>query len=119
MILGQLKQVRSHIFMTGLLAAAISISACQKQEPESDLNDSVNAEESVPMSAEPAEPSDIVILDDNDDEIDDENDVLNETESTESTESEVGAEDELTDATSMDVESDVVVDADTETDAAQ
>ncbi len=112
MSLGQLKQVRSYIFMT-LLAAAISISACQKQEPESDLDDSVNTEESVPMSAEPAEPSDIVILDDNDDEIDDGNDVLNETES------EVGAEEELTDARLANVENDAVVDADTETDAAQ
>ena len=116
MSLGQLKQVRSYIFMTGLLAAAISISACQKQEPESDLNDSVNTEESVPMSAEPAEPSDIVILDDNDDEIDDENDVLNETESTES---EAGVEDELTDARLTDGENDAVVNADPETDAAQ
>ncbi len=106
MSLGQLKQVRSYIFMMGLLAAAISISACQKQEPESDLTDSVNAEESVPMSAEPAEPSDIVVLDDNDD-------------ITMEPEGEIGAEDELTDATSMDVESDAVVDADTETDAAQ
>lgn len=102
--------------MTGLLAAAISISACQKQEPESDLNDSVNAEESVPMSAEPAEPSDIVILDDNDDEIDDENDVLN---GTESTESEASVEDELTDARLTDGENDAVVNADPETDAAQ
>ncbi len=109
MSLGQLKQVRSYIFMTGLLAAAISISACQKQEPESDLNDSVNAEESVPMSAEPAEPSDLVILDDGDDE----NDVLN------GTESEAGAQDELTDARLTDVENDAVVNADPETDAAQ
>lgn len=109
MSLGQLKQLRSYIFMTGLFAAAISISACQKQEPESDLNDSVNAEESVPMSAEPAEPSDIVILDDGDDG----DDVLN------GTESEPGAQDELTDARLADGENGAVVNADTETDAAQ
>ncbi|MGM8887590.1 hypothetical protein ACS8FD_16820, partial [Psychrobacter sp. 1U2] len=62
MNLGQLKQLRMTALMTGLLASAISISACQQQqEPEPSLEDSINAEESVPMSADPADPSDTVV----------------------------------------------------------
>lgn len=61
MNLGQLKQLRTTAFMTGLLASAITISACQQQEPEPSLEDSINAEESVPMSADPADPSDSVV----------------------------------------------------------
>jgi hypothetical protein len=65
MNLGQLKQLRTTVFMTGLLASAISISACQQQqEPEPSLEDSINAEESVPMSADPADPSDTVVATD-------------------------------------------------------
>lgn len=62
MNLGSLKQLRSSVMITGLLVGAISISGCQKKpEPESSLDDSINAEESVPMSADPAEPNDIVV----------------------------------------------------------
>ncbi|OLF37665.1 MULTISPECIES: hypothetical protein [unclassified Psychrobacter] len=65
MNLGQLKQLRTTVFMTGLLAGAISISACQQQqEPEPSLEDSINAEESVPMSAEPADPNDTIVATD-------------------------------------------------------
>lgn len=65
MNLGQLKQLRTTVFMTGLLASAISISACQQQqEPEPSLEDSINAEESVPMSADPADPNDTVVATD-------------------------------------------------------
>ncbi|TXD97025.1 hypothetical protein ES754_08425 [Psychrobacter frigidicola] len=53
-----LGHLRPSIFITGLLVSAISLSACQKQqEPEPSLEDNINAEESVPMSAEPADPN--------------------------------------------------------------
>lgn len=62
MNLDQLKKLRTSIVITSLLAGALSISACQKEpEPESSLEDNINAEESVPMSAEPAEPNDVAI----------------------------------------------------------
>ena len=62
MSLELLKQFRTSVALTGLLAGALTISACQQQsEPESSMEDSINAEESVPMSAEPAEPSDVVV----------------------------------------------------------
>ena len=53
-----LGHLRPSVFIMTLLAGAISISACQqKQDPEPNLEDGVNAEESVPMSAEPADPN--------------------------------------------------------------
>jgi len=56
-----LKKVRSSVVLTSLLAGALTVSACQQQsEPESEV-DGANTEESVPMSAEPAEPSDVVV----------------------------------------------------------
>lgn len=56
------KPLRSSIMVTGLLAAAMSISACQqKAEPEPISDDRATSEESVPMSADPAEPNDIVV----------------------------------------------------------
>ncbi|MGE6330177.1 hypothetical protein ACQKCW_06220 [Psychrobacter pacificensis] len=62
MSLELLKKLRTSVALTGLLAGALTISACQQQsEPESSMEDSVTAEESVPMSAEPAEPSDVVV----------------------------------------------------------
>lgn len=65
MNLGQLKQLRTTAFMTGLLVSAISISACQQQqEPEPSLEEDISSEQSVPMSAEPAEPNDMVADDD-------------------------------------------------------
>lgn len=57
-----LKQWRTSVALTGLLAGALTISACQKeQETEPSLEDSISAEQSVPMSAEPAEPNDVVV----------------------------------------------------------
>lgn len=57
-----LKQWRTSIALTGLLAGALTISACQQQqETEPSLEDSISAEQSVPMSAEPAEPNDVVV----------------------------------------------------------
>lgn len=57
-----LGHLRHSIFITGLLASAISISACQqKPEPEASLEDGISAEQSVPMSAEPADPNDKVV----------------------------------------------------------
>ena len=57
-----LKQLRTSVVITGLLAGAMTISACQpKQETEPSLEDSISEEQSVPMSAEPAEPSDVVV----------------------------------------------------------
>ncbi|SNT71405.1 hypothetical protein [Psychrobacter sp. LV10R520-6] len=62
MKLGPLKQLRASVLVTGLLASAISLSACQQQqEPEPSLGDSISAEQSAPMSAEPAEPNDMAV----------------------------------------------------------
>ena len=48
--------------MTGLLAGVISLSACQeKPETEPSLEDSISAEQSVPMSAEPADHNNVAI----------------------------------------------------------
>ncbi|MGO2277535.1 hypothetical protein [Psychrobacter sp. AOP7-D1-21] len=56
-----LKKVRSSVVLTSLLASALTVSACQEQpEPEAGM-EGVNTEESVPMSAEPAEPNDVVV----------------------------------------------------------
>lgn len=57
-----LKKWRTSVVVTGLLASAMTISACQqKQETEPSLEDSISEEQDVPMSAEPAEPSDVVV----------------------------------------------------------
>ncbi|MDN3501287.1 hypothetical protein QL982_00885 [Psychrobacter sp. 5A.1] len=57
-----LKNVRSSVVLTSLLAGALTISACQQQsEPESGMEDGVHAEETVPMSAEPAEHIAVVV----------------------------------------------------------
>ncbi|MDE4454497.1 hypothetical protein [Psychrobacter sp. DAB_AL62B] len=57
-----LKQLRTSVVITSLLAGAMTVSACQpKQETEPSLEDSISEEQSVPMSAEPAEPSDVVV----------------------------------------------------------
>lgn len=61
MSLGLLKQWHRLALTAGLLAGAMSLSACQKQaEPEPVLEENI-AEQSVPMSAEPAEPNDTVV----------------------------------------------------------
>jgi hypothetical protein len=62
MNLGRSKQLRASVFVTSLLVSAIGLSACQQQsEIEPSLEDSINAEESVPMSADPAEPNNVVV----------------------------------------------------------
>ncbi len=65
MSLGLSKSLRASVVMTGLLACAVSISACQ-QEPEIEpsLGEDIAAEQAVPMSAEPAEPNDAVVAPD-------------------------------------------------------
>ena len=65
MKLGSLKPLHSTMIVSALLAAAISVSGCQKEpEPEQSLEDNIAAEQSVPMSAEPAEPNDTVVAED-------------------------------------------------------
>ena len=62
MNLASLKKIRSSVVTAGLLASMISISACQQQpEPEASSENDINAEQPVPMSADPAEPNDIVV----------------------------------------------------------
>ena len=57
-----LKQWRHSLVVTALLAGALSVTACQpKQETEPSLEESISEEQAVPMSAEPAEPSDVVV----------------------------------------------------------
>lgn len=57
-----LGHVRPSLFIMSLLAGAISLSACQqKAEPEPNVDDSMNTEEAVPMSAEPADPNVIAL----------------------------------------------------------
>ncbi|MBE0407796.1 hypothetical protein ACT3TI_13045 [Psychrobacter sp. AOP22-C1-22] len=57
-----LKQLRTSVVITGLLAGAMTVSACQQnQETDPSLEDGISEEQSVPMSAEPAEPSDVVV----------------------------------------------------------
>ena len=62
MNLNSFKPLRVSVLMTGLLAGVISLSACQeKPETEPSLEDSISAEQSVPMSAEPADHNNVVI----------------------------------------------------------
>ena len=65
MNLGSSKQLFSSVMISGLLAAALSVSACQKEpELEPSSEEDIAAEQSVPMSAEPAEPNAIVVAED-------------------------------------------------------
>lgn len=62
MNLNSSKALRISVLMTGLLAGVLSLSACQdKPETEPSLEDSISAEQSVPMSAEPADHNDVAI----------------------------------------------------------
>ncbi len=62
MSLGQLKKLRSSVIISALLASAMTISACQQKEPEQSLEEDIAAEQqAVPMSADPADPSDTVV----------------------------------------------------------
>lgn len=59
-----LKKSRTSFVVTGLLAAMLSLSACQQgPEPEPSLEDAISEEQAAPMSAEPAEPNDAVVAD--------------------------------------------------------
>ena len=61
MSLASLKQLRTSVALVGLLAGALTLSACQQSETESGSEEGANTEEVVPMSAEPAEPNDIIV----------------------------------------------------------
>lgn len=61
MSLASLKQLRTSVALAGLLAGALTLSACQQSETDSGSEEGVNTEEVVPMSAEPAEPNDIIV----------------------------------------------------------
>ena len=61
MSLASLKQLRTSVALAGLLAGALTLSACRQSETESGSEEGVNTEEVVPMSAEPAEPNDIIV----------------------------------------------------------
>lgn len=53
-----LGHVRPSVLIMSVLAGALSISACQpKSDTEANVDDSVQTEEAVPMSAEPADPN--------------------------------------------------------------
>lgn len=53
------KKLQLSVFTTALLAGALTVSACQQQqEPEPSLEESINSEESIPMSADPADSND-------------------------------------------------------------
>lgn len=60
MNLGPMRQWRTSVVIS-ILMSAMTISACQQQEPEPSLEDSISAEQSVPMSAEPAEPNNMAV----------------------------------------------------------
>ena len=61
MSLASLKQLRTSVALAGLLAGALTLSACRQSETDSGSEEGVNTEEVVPMSAEPAEPNDIIV----------------------------------------------------------
>lgn len=65
MSLRSLQQFRSSVIAATLLAGVIGLSACQQQaEVEPSLEEDIAAEQAVPMSADPAEPNDIVVATD-------------------------------------------------------
>ncbi|MBH0005211.1 hypothetical protein [Psychrobacter sp. SWN149] len=61
MSLASLKQLRTSVALVGFLAGALTLSACQQSETESGSEEGASTEEVVPMSAEPAEPNDIIV----------------------------------------------------------
>ena len=61
MSLELLKKLRSSVVLTCLLAGTLTITACQQSETEENAVDDINTEETVPMSAEPADPNEVVI----------------------------------------------------------
>lgn len=66
-----LGHVRPSVFMMSLLAGAISITACQQQsDTDANLDEDINTEETVPMSAEPADPN-VTVLSTDDGSVDD------------------------------------------------
>lgn len=60
----KLGQFRGSILVTGLMIGALSLSACQKPEPDNSAETDMSSEQDVPMSAEPAEPNDAIVATD-------------------------------------------------------
>lgn len=57
-----LKKLRTSVALTGLLAGVLTLGACQQQsDTEAGIDDGAHSEETVPMSAEPAEPNEVVV----------------------------------------------------------
>jgi len=92
MSLELLKKLRSSVVLTCLLAGTLTITACQQSETEENAVDDINTEETVPMSAEPADPNEVVI------------DTIDTTDTTDTTDT---AMDEEKDDTTASTESDV------------
>ncbi len=63
----KLGQRRGSLLLTGLMIGALSLSACQKPEPDSSADANLSSEQDVPMSAEPAEPTDTIVATDGED----------------------------------------------------
>ena len=60
-----LKKLRTSVALTGLLAGVLTLGACQQQsDTEAGIDDGAHSEETVPMSAEPAEPNEVVEVQD-------------------------------------------------------
>ena len=65
MKLALLTQLRSSVMAASLLASVIGLSACQQQtETAPSLEEDIAAEQATPMSADPADPNDIVVTTD-------------------------------------------------------
>ena len=60
----KLGQFRGSMLVTGLMIGALSLSACQKPEPDNSAETDLSSEQAVPMSAEPAEPNDAIVATD-------------------------------------------------------
>lgn len=63
----KLGQHKKSLLVTGLMIGALSLGACQKQEPDNSAETDMSSEQAVPMSAEPAEPNDAIVATDNSD----------------------------------------------------
>lgn len=60
----KLGQHKKSLLVTGLMIGALSLGACQKQEPDNSAETDMSSEQAVPMSAEPAEPNDAIVATD-------------------------------------------------------
>ena len=61
MSLKLLKKLRSSVVCTCLVVGALTVTACQPSETDENVVGGANTEETVPMSAEPADHNDVVI----------------------------------------------------------